>query len=109
MNENKDNKSNGLSSELAEENIKELCHLINKIDDDKFLYDFFNCLFTKTELKEFASRWILVKKIDEGVTQREIAKQYNMSLCKITRGSKELRKDESAFKKALELLKSEIN
>lgn len=106
MNNNKNSKSTSLSVELVDENIKELCHLINKIDDDQFLYDFFCCLFTKTELKEFASRWILVKKIDEGVTQREIAKQYNMSLCKITRGSRELRKSGSAFKKALELLKN---
>lgn len=106
MSNNKDNKTKTLSTELVDENIQELCHLINKIDDDQFLYDFFSCLFTKTELKEFASRWILVKKIEEGVTQREIAKQYNMSLCKITRGSRELRKSGSAFKKALELLKN---
>ena len=49
---------------------------------------------------------LLVKDIDAGVTQREIAKKYGMSLCKITRGSKELNKPDSAFRKMLELLKN---
>ena len=48
----------------------------------------------------------LVKEIDSGATQREIAKNYRMSLCKITRGSKELSKSDSAFRKMLELLKN---
>ena len=46
------------------------------------------------------------KEIDAGVTQREIAKKYNMSLCKITRGSKELRKENSAFRKMLDIAES---
>jgi TrpR family trp operon transcriptional repressor len=51
----------------------------------------------------------LVKEIDKGSTQREIAKKFRMSLCKITRGSKELSKSDSAFRKMLELLKDNSN
>lgn len=100
-------KSNGISEETVKETITELCHLINQSKDEKFLIEFFECLFTKPELKDIANRWLLVKEIDAGTTQREIAKKFSMSLCKITRGSKELNKDGSAFRKMLELYKNQ--
>lgn len=102
----KSSRSSGIPEEKVNETIKELCSLIKKSNDEVFLYDFFTCLFTKPELKDIANRWLLVKEIDEGTTQREIAKKYNLSLCKITRGSKELNKTDSAFRKMLEMLKN---
>lgn len=103
----KSKKSTGISEDVVNETIKELCTLISKTDDEKFLIEFFNCLFTKPELKDIANRWLIVKEIDSGTTQREIAKKFSMSLCKITRGSKELNKEDSAFRKMLELLKNQ--
>ncbi|MCR4578992.1 MAG: trp operon repressor [Treponema sp.] len=100
-----ENKS-GISEELVHDTIKELSKLMLKSGDEKFLYDFLVCLLSTPELKSIASRWLLVKDIDAGITQREIAKKYGMSLCKITRGSKELNKPDSAFRKMLELLKN---
>lgn len=107
MNNNKDNcieENNGISAEQVEQTIKELSRLIIKSGDEKFLYDFFLCLFTQPELKDIANRWLLVKEIDKGTTQREIAKEFKMSLCKITRGSKELKKQDSAFRKMLDMI-----
>jgi TrpR family trp operon transcriptional repressor len=86
--------------------IKEMCGLLAKISDEKLIFDFFECLFTQSELKDFSKRWSLVKELDEGTTQREIAKKYNMSLCNITRGSREMKKEDSAFKKVLDILNS---
>lgn len=86
--------------------IKEICMLLSKIQDENLIFDFFSCLFTKSELKDFSKRWSLVKELDEGTTQREIAKKYNLSLCNITRGSREMKKENSAFQKVLALLKS---
>ena len=105
MNNNETKK--GISEEEIASTIKELCHLIKKSDDEAFIYEFFNCLFTKPELKDIANRWLLVKEIDAGTTQREIANKFSMSLCKITRGSRELNKEDSAFRKMLELLKNQ--
>lgn len=99
MNDN----NNEVNDEFVSENLKELCHLIMKSGDEHFLMDFCECLFTKAERTDFAKRWQLVKEINSGVTQRDIAKKYGMSLCKITRGSKELAKPESAFRKMLDL------
>jgi TrpR family trp operon transcriptional repressor len=81
--------------------LTQLCEVIAKTDDADLLQDFFHCLFTSAELKDFVNRWLLIQEIEKGTTQREIAKMFKMSLCKITRGSRELKKPESAFKKML--------
>lgn len=86
------------------DSISEICSLLAKINDEKLIYDFFGCLFTQAELKDFSNRWQLVKELNAGTTQREIARKYGMSLCNITRGSKEMKKEGSAFLKVLELL-----
>ena len=44
-----------------------------------------------------------MREIDKGTTQREIARKYGMSLCKITRGSRELKKPNSAFRRMLDI------
>ena len=87
---------------ITQETIRELCNIVNSANDEQFIYDFFECLFTKSELKDIANRWLLVKEIDKGTPQREIAKKFGMSLCKITRGSKELNKPDSVFRKILD-------
>lgn len=92
-------------TQTFEKGLDEVLHAISKCNDEDLLKDFFDCLFTKAELIDIGKRWLLVKEIDKGTTQREIAKMFKMSLCKITRGSRELKKEGSAFKKIFELLK----
>ena len=82
----------------------ELVNIILQIDNKKFLTEFFHCLLTPNECFDFGKRWLLVKEINNGKTQRDIAKDFKMSLCKITRGSKELKKDDSAFRKILDAM-----
>lgn len=89
------------NDEVVDATIKELCDIFHNCDEE-LVYDFVRCLFTKAELKDISNRWLLVKEIDNGTTQREIAKKFGMSLCKITRGSKELNKPDSAFRKILD-------
>lgn len=93
-----------ISEELINKTIEELCNILTSADEE-LSHDFIHCLFTPAELKDIANRWLLVKEIDKGTTQREIAKKFRMSLCKITRGSKELNKPDSAFRKILDLQK----
>ncbi len=86
--------------------LSQMFELIASSADSSTIAEFFACLMTPAELKDLAVRWILVNEIDRGTTQREIAKRYHISLCKITRGSKELKKEGSAFKKFIEMAKS---
>jgi TrpR family trp operon transcriptional repressor len=91
-----------LMKQQMDAGLKELFRLVYEIDNPQLMEDFFRCLFTPAELNDMAKRWLLVKEIDKGTTQREIAKKYRLSLCKITRGSKELKKDYSAFRRLLD-------
>ncbi len=82
--------------------IKELARIFADIEDPELIEQFLVCMLTPREIKEIARRWSLVKMLDRGESQREIARKLEMSLCKITRGSRELKKRGSAFKKVLD-------
>lgn len=81
--------------------LDEMYSMISEKDAD-FIKRFFDDLCTKAELKDFAKRWLLMREIDKGTTQREIAKKIHISLCKITRGSKVLRKPNGAIREMLD-------
>lgn len=83
--------------------IKEMSQTLAKTTDSTLIEEFLPCLLTENELQEVASRWALVKLIDQGVSQRKISSDLGLSLCKITRGSKELKKDDSPFKRMIDL------
>ncbi len=84
-------------------NLEELSRALSRVDDPALIYRFLECLLTPNEMSEVASRWALVKMLDDGISQRSIASSLGLSLCKITRGSKELQKDDSAFKKMIDI------
>jgi TrpR family trp operon transcriptional repressor len=88
-------------TELVKRNLKELAKALALETDQRQLEDFLRSLLTPAELVEVATRWALVKEIAHGVPQREIARRYGLSLCKITRGSRELKKPASAFRKMI--------
>ena len=97
----------GNDTELVSSNIAEMARALSSADPmliEEFLYS----LFTSSEADEIAKRWALVKQIAHGRPQREIAKDLGLSLCKITRGSRELKKESSAFKRMLGLAGVEV-
>ncbi len=83
--------------------LKELSTTLSEVNDKELLEEFLKCLLTDSEIGEVTSRWTLVRRLKEGQTQRAIAKDLGLSLCKITRGSKELKKENSAFKQVIEI------
>ncbi|MCP3900377.1 MAG: transcriptional regulator [Desulfobacteraceae bacterium] len=85
---------------------KSLLQVICKINDINELNCFFDELFTEAELSDISLRWKLLKDLNNGLPQRKIAKKYGISLCKITRGSKVLKKDNSSVLKILNRTKS---
>lgn len=82
--------------------LKELAHVLAELDDEDLITRFFMELFTPAEIRRFEQRWDLVKLLDKGLSQREIARQLGISLCNITRGSRELKKPDSAFRAVLD-------
>jgi TrpR family trp operon transcriptional repressor len=89
----------------VEENLSEMARTLAKTSDGALIESFLRCLLTPAETADIAARWALVKALDQKTPQREIAKKLGLSLCKITRGSRELKKPGSAFEKMLSLLR----
>lgn len=84
--------------------IREIARVLAKSDDEKLIERFLKSLLTRNEIEEVSSRWELVKMLREGVSQRKISEKLGISLCKITRGSRELKKADSPFKAMIERL-----
>jgi TrpR family trp operon transcriptional repressor len=97
-----------IDTELADYNLTEMARTLAATDDYRLIQDFLYSLFTPAEADEIAKRWALVKRIAEGATQRAIAAELGLSLCKITRGSRELKRDDSPFRKMLEIAGYEV-
>ncbi len=104
MEENQDQKQPDRGVEQAYD---ELVCALSRCEDSRLIGEFLRCLLTPAELQAVSSRWALVREIDAGTTQREIAKTMGLSLCKITRGSRELKKENSPFKRMIDICLSE--
>ena len=83
------------------ENLKELSRILALTTDEELIEAFFRELLTPAETADIAARWALVKALEQKIPQRAIAKNLGISLCKITRGSRELKKPNSAFREML--------
>ncbi|GAB6391296.1 MAG: Trp operon repressor [Treponematales bacterium] len=88
----------------VEENLAELSGALAAAGDSALIADFLRSLLTPSETAGIAARWALVKALEQNTPQREIARTLGVSLCKITRGSKELKKPGSAFRKFLDIV-----
>jgi TrpR family trp operon transcriptional repressor len=91
------------SDPRVEENLAELSRVLARAQDPELIESFLRCLLTPAETADIAARWALVKFLHDGIPQREIAKNLGLSLCKITRGSRELKKQDSPFERILEI------
>jgi TrpR family trp operon transcriptional repressor len=88
------------------ENLDEMAAVLAGLSDKTLISDFLTDLFTPAERADVAARWALIKALNRKTPQRVIARELGVSLCKITRGSKELRKPASAFSRMLALLET---
>ena len=67
---------------------RQLLDLITACDSPKQLNDLFEMLFTIEEREQLADRIIIMRELMRGkLTQRELSKQFDISIAKITRGS----------------------
>ena len=75
--------------------IEQISDVIRDLRSSKEIYNFMTELFTEAELSTLSKRWRILNMLNNGSTQREIAKELNVSLCKVTRGAKII-KDKNA-------------
>lgn len=73
----------------------ELTYLIStllSIKTDKEMFEFLCGILTSQELEEIPTRLEIVKRLKEGIPQHQIAKDLNVGVATVTRGSKEIQK-----------------
>ena len=81
---------------------QELIEIFTRTNDRREMEVLFREIFTPSEIATLTLRWELLKDLYEGKTQRKIAAEHKISLCKITRGSKILKSQGSYIKKVLD-------
>lgn len=72
-------------------NLHEISMLVKNLHTEIEIETFFKELLTESEIEILSKRWRILKMLSAGVTQRDIAKELQVSLCKVTRGSKILK------------------
>ena len=81
--------------------IKDIAKFLSKVCNPKDMENFMVEILTESELDTLSKRWRILQMLSEGRTQREIAKELKVSLCKVTRGSHILKKHDSISAKYL--------
>jgi len=79
----------------------ELLEVIASIKNQRLLNNFLDDILTPNEYDEVVKRWQVVKELNDGIPQRQIAKNLKISLAKITRGSRVLLNKKGAFNQLL--------
>jgi Trp operon repressor len=87
----------------------EIAAVLSGIEDPKMMELFLKELFTDRELATLELRWRLLQDLFVGIPQRKIAETHRISLCKITRGSKVLKKRGSVARRILEAAQGNEN
>jgi TrpR family trp operon transcriptional repressor len=91
----------------SEQYKKEIIDVIAKISKDKALLgDFVRDILTPHEFENIAVRFQIVKKLEKGEYQESIAEDLHVGIATVTRGSREMRKKEGGFRRALKVIHS---
>ena len=78
-----------------------------RVRDRQSMVRFLVEILTEAERHDLALRWELMRRLHAGVAQREVAAELGISLCKITRGSRVLKRTDSVCRRLLEAGESE--
>ncbi len=79
---------------------------VTRVTNPRELEMFLSELLTPTELHDLVLRWELLELLEQGVSQRKVAEALGISLCKITRGAKILKRAGSVSARVLKHMKS---
>lgn len=93
--------NNDLQLDL-DKDFKELALSLSKMSNPEEVSQFLSEICSPAECKSIASRWQLMKLLEQGETQRAIASKLHLSLCKITRGAKFLKDTNSVLRREVQ-------
>lgn len=85
----------------SEDALREFSLILNRSETGQEAYEIVQAILTPRERRDIGLRWRLVKLLALGMTQRAIAHKLGISLCKITRGARELKYGPPGFRSAI--------
>ncbi len=82
---------------VPQRHYKELYALFAAIENPRDAADLLADILTPQEIDSLAERWQLIQELVKGTPQREVAERLNVSISKITRGSRVLQYGTGGF------------
>ena len=79
----------------------DMIKLFTQVESEEDMKALFDDMFTQAEIRDFTIRWKLMNDLYEHVPQRTIAQELRISLCRITRGSRMLKKKDGYVRRRL--------
>ncbi len=89
------------NKKVTDNNIMQICQAISKMKTTDEVYNFLFEVLTDAEIDALSKRWRIMNMLFNGATQREVAKELHVSLCKITRGAAILKNKNAITNKIL--------
>lgn len=80
-------------------NLQKISKLVKSLHSEVEIENFFKELLTESEIETLSKRWRILEMLHAGETQRNIAKELQVSLCKVTRGAKIFKDKDSVLAK----------
>ena len=80
---------------------KDMIEVFASVETKEDMEKLFADLFSDAEINDFILRWQLMDDLYRGKSQRNIAKERRISLCRITRGSRMLKKKDGFMHRLL--------
>ena len=90
---------------VPKKHLSDIYTLFASIKNEKEAEQLLQDILTPQELESVAERWQLIQALERGVPQRKIAETLNISISKITRGSRMLQYGGGGFRHFLKKLK----
>lgn len=78
--------------------IPDIARVVAQLREPRAVEHLLRELLTESEAQKLSLRWDIVRLLSEGKSQRATARRLGVSLCKITRGARELKKGRSVLK-----------
>jgi len=86
---------------------KELASILTSISDTEQMGRLLQDFLTPQELEDLILRWEIIKLLNTGMPQREIAQQLGVAIGTVSRGARELKYGHNGFVQILDSLKDE--
>lgn len=81
--------------------LHELCDLFTRLKKRTDALTFLKDILTPRELASVVERWQIIKRLARHKPHREISKELKVSIDKVTRGAKALRRGHGGFRRML--------